>query len=185
MALACSFQKEGAVLVHMLLGLVPDPRVFTIDTGVLFPETYAAWRELERRTGVRVEVFDAVSGDGRPWTRERCCGNGKVATLKRALDPLDAWVTGLRREQAPTRADASKLAWDPAHGLWKVNPIADWSDERVWDYIYQHDLPYNHLHDRGYASIGCVPCTGPGAGREGRWPGEEQTECGLHSRLIG
>jgi len=123
MALACSFQKEGTVLMHMLLRLVPDARIFTIDTGVLFPETYATWRELERHMGASVEVLDAGSGEGRQWTRERCCGERKVAALRRGLDRLDAWVTGLRREQAPTRAGTAKLEWDSAHELWKVNPL--------------------------------------------------------------
>ena len=180
MALACSFQKEETVLVHMLLEQVPDARVFTIDTGVLFDETREAWRELERRTGVKVEVFDAASPDGIPWSASRCCGERKVEALERALGGLDAWVTGVRREQAPTRAGAAKLGWDAAHGLWKVNPLADWSEEQVWKYIVDHDLPYNSLHDRGYASIGCAPCTRPGAGREGRWAGQDKIECGLH-----
>jgi phosphoadenosine phosphosulfate reductase len=135
-ALACSFQKEGTVLMHMLLRLVPDARIFTIDTGVLFPETYATWRELRRHMGASVEVLDAGSGEGQ-WTRERCCGERKVAALRRGLDRLDAWVTGLRREQAPTRAGTAKLEWDSAHELWKVNPLADWSEERVWDYIHE------------------------------------------------
>ena len=104
-ALASSFQKEETVLLHMLLQVVPDPRVFTIDTGVLFPETYATWRELEQRFGVKVEVFDAASPNG-PWTADRCCGSRKVEALNSALGGLDAWITGLRREQAPTRAGA-------------------------------------------------------------------------------
>ena len=180
LALASSFQKEEAVLVHMMLSIVPDARVFTIDTGVLFPETYKTWRELELRTGVKVEVFDAKSDDGLPWTASRCCGERKVAGLERALEDLDCWVTGLRREQAPTRAAAPKLGWDEAHGLWKASPLADWSEKEVWRYIAEHDLPYNPLHDQGYASIGCAPCTLPGGGREGRWAGRSQTECGLH-----
>ncbi len=180
MALACSFQKEETVLVHMMLQRVPDARVFTIDTGALFPETYRTWRELEERTGVQVEVFDAVSPDGTPWSASRCCGERKVAALEHALDGLDAWVTGLRRQQAPTRAAAPKLGWDDAHGLFKASPLADWSDDRVWRYITDHNLPYNPLHDRGYASIGCAPCTFPGDGREGRWAGQDRTECGLH-----
>jgi phosphoadenosine phosphosulfate reductase len=154
--------------------------VFTIDTGVLFPETYTTWRELEQRTGVKVEVFDAASPDGVPWTQSRCCSDQKVAALGRALEGLDAWVTGMRREQAPTRAAAPKLGWDEPHGLWKVNPLADWTEKDVWAYISEHDLPYNPLHDRGYSSIGCAPCTLPGSGREGRWAGEDKTECGLH-----
>ena len=180
MALACSFQKEEAVLVHMLLEQVPDARVFTIDTGVLFPETYATWRELEQRTGVKVEVIDALSADGRPWSADHCCGKRKVAALETMLGHLDAWVTGVRREQSPTRAAAPKLGWDENRGLWKVSPLADWTEDQVWDYLNEHDLPYNPLHDRGYASIGCAPCTLPGSGREGRWAGQDKTECGLH-----
>lgn len=180
LALACSFQKEESVLLHMLLRLRPDARVFTIDTGVLFPETREVWRAVEERYGVRVEVHDALGPSGEPWTAERCCSAQKVAALERALGGLDAWVTGLRREQAATRAGAPKLAWDEPHGLWKISPLADWFERDVWAYIAEHDLPYHPLHDRGYASIGCVPCTRPGAGREGRWAGQEKTECGLH-----
>ena len=177
MALACSFQKEETVLVHMLGQIIADARVFTIDTGVLFPETYGTWRELEQRTGVKVEVHDAAD---RAWTADDCCGVQKVAALERALGDLDAWVTGLRREQAPTRAAAPKIGWDEPHGLWKVSPLADWSEQQVWDYIAEHELPYNPLHDRGYGSIGCAPCTLPGSGRDGRWSGTDKTECGLH-----
>jgi phosphoadenosine phosphosulfate reductase len=180
MALACSFQKEETVLIHMLQAIDPASRVFTIDTGVLFGETYATWRDLEQRTGVNVEVFDATSADGVPWTASRCCSDQKVAALERALNGLDAWVTGMRREQAPTRVAAPKLGWDEPHGLWKVNPLADWTEKDVWAYIAEHDLPYNTLHDRGYSSIGCAPCTLPGSGREGRWAGQDKTECGLH-----
>lgn len=177
MALACSFQKEETALIHMLQRLVPDARVFTIDTGVLFAETYATWLELERRTGVKVEVFDAAD---EAWTAGNCCSARKVAALERALGGLDAWITGVRREQAPTRAAAPKLGYDEAHGLWKVSPLADWSEADVWRYITHHDLPYNPLHDRGYSSIGCAPCTLPGSGREGRWADQAKTECGLH-----
>jgi phosphoadenosine phosphosulfate reductase len=180
LALACSFQKEESVLLHMLMRLRPDARVFTIDTGVLFDETRETWRAVEERYGVHVEVFDALDPDGEPWTAEHCCSVQKVAALERALGGLDAWVTGLRREQGPTRANAAKLEWDEPHGLWKFNPLADWSDRDVWRFISEHDLPYNPLHDRGYESIGCAPCTNPGSGREGRWAGQDKTECGLH-----
>jgi len=180
LALACSFQKEDAVLIDMLLSLEPAARVFTIDTGVLFPETYAAWRAIERRYGIRVEIFDALREDNTPWTEASCCSERKVAALDRALDGLDGWITGLRREQSPTRADAPKVALDAARGIWKANPIADWDTQRVWAYIAAHDVPYNALHDVGYESIGCAPCTRPGSGREGRWAGTDKTECGLH-----
>ena len=149
------------MLLHMLLQIVPDPRVFTIDTGVLFPETYATWRELEQRFGVKVEVFDAASPNG-PWTAERCCGSRKVEALNSALEGLDAWITGLRREQAQTRSGAEERNWDAEREIWKFSPLVEWTEPDVWAYIAEHDLPYNPLHDRGYASIGCAPCTQPG-----------------------
>ena len=180
LALACSFQKEEAVLVDMLLKLEPSARVFTIDTGVLFPETYRTWRELELRYGVQVEIFDAEREGDEPWNVVECCAARKVAALDLALEDLDGWITGLRREQAPTRSSTPKLAFDARRGIWKANPIADWDAKAVWDYIARNDVPYNALHDRGYESIGCMPCTLPGSGREGRWAGSDKTECGIH-----
>jgi phosphoadenosine phosphosulfate reductase len=179
LTLACSFQKEETVLVHMLTEIEPAAHVFMIDTGVLFPETLQTWRAFEDRFGVRIEVIEARSEDG-PWTAERCCGQAKVDALERALAGVDAWITGIRREQAPTRAGAPKLEQDPKRGIWKVNPLADWSEKDVWDYIFRHELPYHPLHDRGYSSIGCAPCTQPGEGRAGRWSGHDKTECGIH-----
>jgi phosphoadenosine phosphosulfate reductase len=179
LTMACSFQKEESVLVHMLTAACPDPRVFTIDTGVLFPETLATWKRFEERFGLKVEVLDARSPD-EPWTVARCCGEAKVDALERGLQGVDAWITGIRREQAPTRAAATKLERDEARGLWKINPLADWTEKDLWRYIYAHDLPHNPLHDQGYSSIGCAPCTQPGSGREGRWAGLDKTECGIH-----
>jgi phosphoadenosine phosphosulfate reductase len=181
--LACSFQKEESILFHMLseleLGGREPIHAFTIDTGVLFPETLATWKLFEERFGVPIDVLDARSA-GEPWTAQNCCGAAKVAALERALSDVDAWVTGIRREQAPTRAAAPKLEHDERRGIWKFNPLADWSEKDVWRYIFEHDLPYNPLHDQGYASIGCAPCTLPGAGRDGRWTGQDKTECGIH-----
>jgi phosphoadenosine phosphosulfate reductase len=186
MALACSFQKEEAVLLDLLFELDPDARVFALDTGVLFPETYEVWRAVEERYGVVIESWrgDWVEG---LWASDpaHCCHLRKVEPLGRALAPLDAWITGLRREQSPTRANARKLEWDDAHGLWKLNPLADWTEKDVWARIAERELPYNALHDQGYASIGCTHCTQPGAGREGRWAGLEKTECGLHVPAAG
>jgi phosphoadenosine phosphosulfate reductase len=179
LTMACSFQKEESVLVHMLLAERADARVFVIDTGVLFPETLQTWKRFEDRFGLQVEVFDASSPDG-PWTLDRCCSEAKVDALAQALDGVEAWITGIRREQAATRADAAKLERDEARGIWKVNPLADWSEKDLWRYIHKHELPYNPLHDQGYASIGCAPCTRPGSGREGRWAGLDKTECGIH-----
>ncbi len=176
---ACSFQKEESVLAHMLSEIAPDARMFVIDAGVLFPETLATWKLFEDRFGLDIEVIDA-SSPGAPWTQSNCCGAAKVDGLERALDGVDAWVTGIRREQAPTRSAAAKLELDDRRGIWKLNPLADWTDKDVWTYIFRHELPYNPLHDQGYESIGCAPCTLPGSGREGRWAGDEKTECGIH-----
>ncbi|HET9104532.1 MAG TPA: phosphoadenylyl-sulfate reductase [Solirubrobacteraceae bacterium] len=182
--LACSFQKEESVLFHMLSQLAPDFRAFTIDTGVLFPETLTTWKAFEERFGTAVEVLDARSA-GEPWTAENCCGQAKVAALQAGLSDVDAWITGLRREQAPTRAATPKVDLDSGRGIVKLSPLADWSDKDVWRYIAEHDLPYNPLHDAGYDSIGCAPCTLPGSGRDGRWSGQEKTECGIHVLAPG
>jgi phosphoadenosine phosphosulfate reductase len=166
----------------MLSRIEPEVRVFTIDTGVLFPETLETWKRFEDRfPTLEIEVIDA-SSPGEPWTRTNCCSPAKVDGLERALAGVEAWVTGIRREQGPTRAAAAKLERDEARGIWKVNPLADWTEKDLWTYIFKHDLPYHPLHDQGYASIGCAPCTLPGQGREGRWAGEAKTECGLHVR---
>ena len=177
---ACSFQKEESVLAHMLSEIEPSARLFTIDTGVLFPETLETWKRFEERFGLPIEVIDASRPGGVAWTQTDCCGQAKVDGLESALTGIDAWVTGIRREQAPTRAGARKLERDMRRGIWKLNPLADWSEKDLWTYIFKHDLPYHPLHDQGYASIGCAPCTLPGQGREGRWAGEDKTECGLH-----
>jgi phosphoadenosine phosphosulfate reductase len=184
LALACSFQKEESVLFHMLseLGGGSEPlRAFTIDTGVLFPETLQTWKRFEDRfPEVRIEVLDAHS-PGAPWTAEHCCSAAKIAALESALSDVDAWITGIRREQATTRAQAPKIERDERRGILKLNPLADWTDKDVWTYIFKHDLPYNPLHDQGYDSIGCAPCTMPGSGRDGRWAGSDKTECGIHT----
>jgi phosphoadenosine phosphosulfate reductase len=182
-ALACSFQKEESVLLDMLFGLDPGARVFAIDTHHLFPETYELWREIERRYGTTVEVFEGPQVEDGLWERkpDLYLALAKVEPLNRALLDLDCWITGIRRDQSPTRADAPKIGWDDAHELWKANPIADWSDDDCWAYIRERGLPYNALHDSGYDSIGDTHSTLPGRGREGRWAGTERTECGLHT----
>jgi phosphoadenosine phosphosulfate reductase len=189
LAVACSFQKEASVVLDLLLKIAPDAHVFTLDTHVLFPETYATWREVEKRYGITIEVHQGPSlarqaslhGD-RLWERDpdACCDLRKVQPLEQALAGVDAWISGVRRQQGAERAKTPKLAWDARHERWKANPLADWSERDVWRYITEHDLPYNPLHDQGYASIGCTHCTRPGAGREGRWAGTGKTECGLH-----
>src|SRR5437588_12263766 len=179
MKMACSFQKEESVLVHMLSEIEPDARVFTIDTGVLFPETLLTWKRFEERFGMSIEVVDARS-PGDPWTLERCCSDAKIDALERALTGVEAWISGIRREQTTTRRAAVKLEHDERRGIWKVNPLADWTEKDVGRYISDHDLPYHPPHDRGYSSIGCAPCTEAGQGREGRWAGQDKTECGIH-----
>jgi phosphoadenosine phosphosulfate reductase len=189
-SLACSFQKEEAVLLDMLFALEPKARVFAIDTHYLFPETYELWREVEQRYDTTVEVFEgppseelgATHGE-KLWERQPdlYLALAKVEPLVRALGDLDCWITGIRRDQSPTRAKARKLEWDATHELWKANPLADWSDEDCWAFVRQRGLPYNPLHDRGYESIGDTHSTLPGAGRAGRWAGTARTECGLHA----
>jgi phosphoadenosine phosphosulfate reductase len=192
-SLACSFQKEEAVLLDMFLTADPKGRVFAIDTHYLFPETYELWREVERRYDIKIEVFEGPSIDELTATYGETLWEhkpdlylavAKVEPLVRALGNLDCWITGIRRDQSPTRAEAPKLGWDAAHELWKANPLADWSDDDCWSYIRERELPYNPLHDQGYASIGDTHSTIPGAGRDGRWAGSERTECGLHTEEI-
>jgi phosphoadenosine phosphosulfate reductase len=189
--LLCSFQKEESVLLDELLRLdyveFPAPqavRIVTIDTGALFPETLQTWRAFEERFGVKIEVQDA-SSPGEPWSGpEHCCSVAKVAALESALDGAEGWITGIRREQGPTRAKTELIERDERRGLWKYNPLAHWTDKDLWRRIHERGLPYNPLHDQGYESIGCAPCTQAGAGREGRWAGTDKTECGLHVEVI-
>jgi phosphoadenosine phosphosulfate reductase len=187
---ACSFQKEASVIMDMLLRIEPTARFFTLDTGFLFEETKETWRELERHYGIEVDVFKGISvaeqrdqhGD-ELWRRDpdACCGIRKVTPLNQALSGVDAWVAGLRRDQSPSRAATPKLHWDAKHALWKVNPLADWTERDVWGYIVENGVPYNDLHDKGYSSIGCTHCTVPSDDRGGRWAGTGKLECGLHA----
>ena len=193
LAVACSFQKEASVIVDLIRRVDPRSRIFTLDTGVLFAETHDVWSAVDARYAPggspKVEVYKGMSlaqqaaehGD-ELWARDpdACCAIRKVGPLDEALSTVDAWVSGLRREQSPERADTPKLAWDERHEKWKLNPLADWTEKQVWTYIFEHDLPYNQLHDRGYASIGCTHCTRPGNGRDGRWAGSDKVECGIH-----
>ena len=180
----CSFQKEESVILPVLLELAPHARVVTIDTGVLFPGTIATWRAFEQRFGLHVDVVDA-SGPARgeqPWTGpDHCCSAGaKVHALEEALSGCEAWVTGVRREQGPTRAQTQLVERDDKRGVAKYNPLAFWTEKDLWRRIHADGLPYHELHDKGYESIGCAPCTQPGSGRDGRWAGTAKTECGLH-----
>ncbi len=177
----CSFQKEESVILDELLPIAPQVKVVTIDTGVLFPETLSTWKAFEEHYGVEIAVEEAY-GD---WTGpQQCCGEAKVAGLERALDGAEAWVTGIRREQAVTRANAQKIEWSERYAVWKVQPLVDWNAKRVHAYIHVNEIPYNPLHDQGYPSIGCIPCTRAVADgedeRAGRWAGSDKLECGIH-----
>lgn len=181
LAVATSFQKEATVILDLVMRVDPGVRVFTLDTGALFPETRETWRALQERYGIEIEGVRGLRLD-RHWEQDpdHCCELRKVRPLRDTLAGADAWIAGLRREQSPDRAAAPKLGWDAKHGLFKLNPLADWSERDVWRYIADHDLIYHPLHDRGYESIGCWPCTQPGTGRDGRWAGLDKVECGIH-----
>lgn len=184
--LLCSFQKEESVLIDELVrldqGTAGPVRIVTIDTGVLFAETLQTWRAFEQHFGIEVEVIDA-SNPTNPWTGpEHCCSAAKVAALERALSGARAWITGIRREQGPTRAGAELVERDRTRGILKYNPLAHWTEKDLWRRIHERELPYHPLHDQGYESIGCAPCTRPGVGREGRWAGTDKTECGIHEQ---
>jgi phosphoadenylyl-sulfate reductase (thioredoxin) len=194
-ALANSFGAEDCVLVDVIGRARLPIRVFTLDTGYLFPETYALWARLEERYGITVEgrKADAAPADPSappPWQADpdACCHLRKVLPLRGALAGLDAWVTGIRRDQTPDRANARVVEWDGRFGLVKVNPLAAWTHADVWDHVRSHEVSTNPLHEQGYLSIGCAPCTTPVAPgedpRSGRWRGREKTECGLHVERL-
>lgn len=199
-SLSSSFGAEDMVLIDMIAKIDPKTRIFTLDTGRLPQETYNVIDATRSRYGIAIDSYfpqaDAVQSMVAEHgmnlfyhsvdNRKLCCGVRKMEPLRRALSGLDAWITGLRREQSVTRVDVPKVEWDVANGLVKFNPLAEWSHADVWKYIRDHNVPYNALHDRGYPSIGCGPCTRavqPGEHeRAGRWWWEhpETKECGLH-----
>lgn len=155
LVMVCAFHKEDSVLLDALVRIAPRTRVVAIDTGVLLPETLSAWRAFEERFGVQIEVAETAG----TWTEESCCGEAKAAALSRVLDDADAWITGLRREQSPARRHARPIERDGLHGIWKYNPLAGWTEHDVWARIHERALPYHELHDRGFDTIGCAPCT--------------------------
>lgn len=194
-AIASSFGLEDVALIDLASRSGQPFSVFTLDTDFLFPETYALIDQLERRYGFTV---DRARSEFTPqqqaerfgdelWRRDpdACCNLRKVQPLKAKLAMLGAWITGIRRDQAPTRAKTRKVEWDAKFRLMKFNPLADWTWDDVRSYVRENDVPYNPLHDRGYPSIGCTYCTravAPGEDpRAGRWAGTAKTECGLHS----
>lgn len=198
-ALACSFGMEDVVLVDMVRRIDPKAKIFYLNTDLLFPETYDVRDRLARKYGLSfVEVRPTLSLEEQAaqygealWSRnpDLCCDLRKVKPWRDYLSGLRAWVTGIRRDQAPTRANAKKVEWDNRFGLVKVNPLVTWNWAQVVDYVRKNDVPYNALHDRGYPSIGCAPCTKPVKEgedpRAGRWAGFQKTECGLHEEGHG
>lgn len=197
LCLTCSWQKQSSVLVHMVseLGLPLD--VVELDTQLFFKESYDTREALVERYGlnlIRPEVITVAEQHKREgpnlWETnpDRCCHIRKVEPLIQALEPYDAWISGIRREQSPSRAGTPKVEWSERYGVFKIHPLADWDEKRVWAYIQVNEIPYNPLHDTGYRSIGCIPCTRPTRPdeeeRAGRWAGSDKLECGLHSEAA-
>lgn len=201
-ALSSSLSIEDQTLTDVIVTQDKNTRIFTLDTGRLFPETYQLIEKTNMTYGIKIEVFFPDYHEVQRMVREeginlfynsvesrhRCCQIRKLEPLKRAFQGLDVWICGLRREQSITRQDMQVVEWDEMHQLIKVNPLISWTEQQVWDYIKMHSVPYNKLHDRGYPSIGCEPCTRavqPGEDvRSGRWWWEspDHRECGLHQR---
>ena len=195
---ATGFGIEGCVIVDLIARQRLPVDIFTLDTGLLFPETYDLWRQLEERYQVTIRgvrpahtVAEQEEHEGPAlWSvnPDRCCDLRKTQPLRATLSSFDAWISAIRRDQTPDRADAPVVAWDGRFGLVKVNPLVRWTFDDVQAYVKRHDVPYNVLHERGYPSIGCWPCTTPVAPgedpRAGRWRGREKIECGLHLRPI-
>lgn len=196
--LGTAFGKEGCVLIHLVATHRLPVDLFTLDTGLFFAETYRLWSRLEARYGVRIravrprETPDEQAARLGPdlWERQpnRCCHLRKVLPLREALRDAVGWVTGVRRAHSRVRREAQLAAFDPEHGLVKLNPLVAWTDAELDAFIARHAIPTNPLHTRGYPSIGCWPCTSPVAEgedpRAGRWRGQSKTECGIHHDFV-
>ena len=193
LCLTCSWQKQSSVLVHMISELELDIPIVELDTHLFFRESYETRDALVERYGltlIRPNVITVAEQHRREgpnlWEHDpdRCCHVRKVEPLIEALGPYDAWASGIRRDQSPSRAATPKATWSERYGVWKLHPLADWSESRVWSYITMNEIPYNPLHDVGYRSVGCIPCTRPIAPdeeeRAGRWAGSDKLECGIH-----
>ncbi len=195
LTMATAFGPEGCVILHMLSQIEPGVRVFNLDTGYQFSETLELRDRIAERYGIEVELVrpelsvqefeQANEGPVYSHSPDSCCHARKIVPLRRAIDGYEAWISAIRGDQSTDRAKAKIVAWDSKFGLVKVNPLLNWSRRDVWAFIVTNDVPYNPLHDRGYPSIGCWPCTRAVADgeheRSGRWAGQAKTECGLHS----
>jgi phosphoadenosine phosphosulfate reductase len=194
LTMATAFGAEGCCLLHMLAEIDADVRVFNLDTGYQFPETLELRERIRDRYGIEVEfvrpemtVEEYEAEHGGPLYRlrpDQCCHDRKLEPLRQAVVGYEAWISAIRRDQTPDRALAGMVQWDAKFNLVKVNPLLEWSRKDVWTFITRHEIPYNPLHDHGFPSIGCWPCTqavGTGADeRAGRWAGTSKKECGLH-----
>jgi phosphoadenosine phosphosulfate reductase len=195
LTMATAFGPEGCVILHMLSEIDPSIRVFNLDTGYQFAETLELRDRIARRYGIEVElvrpeetveVYELRNG-GPVYSTDpdRCCRERKLVPLRRAVEGYDAWISAIRADQSAHRAKASVVGWDAKFDLVKINPLLSWTKRDVWAFIVANDVPYNPMHDQGFPSIGCWPCTravGQGADeRAGRWAGQAKTECGLHS----
>ncbi len=196
LTMATAFGPEGCLILHWLATLAPATFVFNLDTGYQFQETLELRDQIAERYGIEValerpetNVEDYERHHGGPLYRttpDRCCSDRKLAVIRRVLAGFDAWMSGIRRDQSDDRAAAAIVGWDYKFGVVKISPLANWTKAMVWDTILRDKVPYNPLHDRGYVSIGCAPCTRSVTAdedeRAGRWSGTGKTECGLHSK---
>jgi phosphoadenosine phosphosulfate reductase len=196
-ALVTSFGPTGMVILDRLAALNPGGKVITIDTDFLFEETYRLRELVQRRYPIQLEIrksaltpaAQAQVYQPQLWqvNPDLCCHLRKVVPLSEVLSGLAAWFTGLRRDQASSRTTIPLITWDAKYHLVKINPLANWSRSQVWSYLVENNVPYNHLHDQGYSSIGCTHCTQPashrGDERSGRWPGSGKVECGIHFNI--
>jgi phosphoadenosine phosphosulfate reductase len=195
LCLTCSWQKQSSVLVHMVSELGIDIPVIELDTALFFRETYETRERLVERYGlelIRPEVISVAEQHKQEgpnlWESnpDRCCHVRKVEPLERALKEYDAWISGIRREQSLTRKDAARVEFSERYDVWKIQPLVDWDAKRVDAYIHVNEIPYNPLHDAGYPSIGCIPCTRPVSReqdeRAGRWADSDKIECGIHTK---
>lgn len=201
-ALSSSLGAEDQVLTHMVCNIDKNARVFTLDTGRLFPETYELIDKTNKQYNIHIEIFFPDHQQVESMVKEKginlfydsienrklCCNVRKIEPLKRAFAGLDAWICGLRKDQSVTRFYSKLVEWDDVNKLVKINPLINWTEQQVWDYIRKNNVPYNTLHDKNFPSIGCQPCTRAIATgeevRAGRWWWEqpEQRECGLHKK---
>ncbi len=195
LTMATAFGAEGCAILHMLAEIEPRVRVFNLDTGYQFRETLELRDRIAETYGIQVEMirpdtsteqYEAIHGGPLYQTHpDRCCHDRKILPLRRAIQGYDAWISAIRADQSNDRAQTPKVGWDKKFNLVKINPLLSWTKKDVWSFIVEKNVPYNPLHDVGYPSIGCWPCTQPVNSNEderaGRWAGKSKTECGLHS----